>query len=157
MITLQLISEWLTSSNLTCGALLRTSEVWNRREASWPRRKFYWLLNLEGGSINFLLSSSRQRPARFSFLENSREFFFIFTSRSRSRAVSISLSLLEKEWRDFIFHFSLLEKSESYPYFTLFSRESEIETARDREQEVKMKKKFSRNENLAGLCCLPCQ
>ena len=38
-----------------------------------------------------------QRPARFSFLENSREFFFIFTSRSRSRAVSISLSLLEKE------------------------------------------------------------
>ena len=66
-----------------------------------------------------------QRPARFSFLENSREFFFIFTSRSRSRAVSISLSLLEKEWRDFIFHFSLLEKSESYPYFTLFSREKE--------------------------------
>ena len=38
-----------------------------------------------------------QRPARFSFLENSREFFFIFTSRSRSRAISISLSLLEKE------------------------------------------------------------
>ena len=38
-----------------------------------------------------------QRPARFSFLENSREFFFIFTSCSRSRAVSISLSLLEKE------------------------------------------------------------
>ena len=67
-----------------------------------------------------------QRPARFSFLENSREFFFIFTSRSRSRAVSISLSLLEKEWRDFIFHFSLLEKSESYRYFTLFSREKRV-------------------------------
>ena len=56
----------------------------------------------------------------------SREFFFIFTSRSRSRAVSISLSLLEKEWRDFIFHFSLLEKSESYRYFTLFSREKRV-------------------------------
>ena len=70
----------------------------------------------------------RQRPARFSFLENSREFFFIFTSRSRSRAVSISLSLLEKEWRDFIFHFSLLEKSESYPYFTLFSREKRVKS-----------------------------
>ena len=43
----------------------------------------------------------------------SREFsriFFIFNSRSRSRAVSNSLSLLEKEWRDFIFHFSLLKK-----------------------------------------------
>ena len=70
----------------------------------------------------------RQRPARVSFLENSREFFFIFTSRSRSRAVSISLSLLEKEWRDFIFHFSLLEKSESYPYFTLFSREKRVKS-----------------------------
>ena len=69
-----------------------------------------------------------QRPARFSFLENSREFFFIFTSRSRSRAVSISLSLLEKEWRDFVFHFSLLEKSESYPYFTLFSREKRVKS-----------------------------
>ena len=70
----------------------------------------------------------KQRPARFSFLENSREFFFLFTSRSRSRAVSISLSLLEKEWRDFIFHFSLLEKSESYPYFTLFSREKRVKS-----------------------------
>ena len=69
-----------------------------------------------------------QRPARFSFLENSREFFLIFTSRSRSRAVSISLSLLEKEWRDFIFHFSLLEKSESYLYFTLFSREKRMKS-----------------------------
>jgi len=75
-----------------------------------------------------VLSRHRQRPARFSFLENSREFFFIFTSRSRSRAVSISLSLLEKEWRDFIFHFSLLEKSESYPYFTLFSREKRVKS-----------------------------
>ena len=74
------------------------------------------------------LDDSSQRPARFSFLENSREFFFIFTSRSRSRAVSISLSLLEKEWRDFIFHFSLLEKSESYPYFTLFSREKRVKS-----------------------------
>ena len=69
-----------------------------------------------------------QRPARFSFLENSRKKNFIFTSRSRSRAVSISLSLLEKEWRDFIFHFSLLEKSESYPYFTLFSREKRVKS-----------------------------
>ena len=69
-----------------------------------------------------------QRPARFSFLENSREFLFIFTSRSRSRAISISLSLLEEEWRDFIFHFSLLEKSESYPYFTLFSREKRVKS-----------------------------
>ena len=55
----------------------------------------------------------------------SREFFFIFTSRSRSRAVSNSLSLLEKEWRDFIFHFSPLEKSESYPCFTLFLEKKE--------------------------------
>ena len=60
--------------------------------------------------------------------EFSRIFFFIFTSCSRSRAVSISLSLLEKEWRDFIFHFSLLEKSESYPYFTLFSREKRVKS-----------------------------
>ena len=29
----------------------------------------------------------QQPPARFSFLENSREFFLIFTSRSRSRAI----------------------------------------------------------------------
>ena len=68
------------------------------------------------------LGSTQQRPARFSFLEN------FFTSRSRSRADSISLSLLEKEWRDFIFHFSLLEKSESYPYFTLFSREKRVKS-----------------------------
>ena len=68
-----------------------------------------------------------QRPARFSFLENSRELFFIFTSRSRSRAISISLSLLEKEWRDFTFHFSLLGRSVSYLYFTLFlEKKSEI-------------------------------
>ena len=79
-----------------------------------------------GGALFFIWG--HQRPARFSFLENSREFFFIFTSRSRSRAVSISLSLLEKEWRDFIFHFSLLEKSESYPYFTLFSREKRVKS-----------------------------
>ena len=69
-----------------------------------------------------------QRPARFSFLDNSREFFFIFISRSRSRAVSISLSLLEKECQRFIFHFSLLKKSESYPYFTPFSREKRVKT-----------------------------
>ena len=67
-------------------------------------------------------------PARSSFLENSREFFCIFTSRSWSRAVSISLSLLEKEWRDFIFHFSLLKKSETYPYFTFFSREKRVKS-----------------------------
>ena len=83
-----------------------------------------WVVINREGLISLLV----QRPARFSFLENSREFFFIFTSRSRSRAVSISLSLLEKEWRDFIFHFSLLEKSESYPYFTLFSREKRVKS-----------------------------
>ena len=83
-----------------------------------------WLI--ESGSFHW--TRPGQRPARFSFLENSREFFFFFTSRSRSRAVSISLSLLEKEWRDFIFHFSLLEKSESYPYFTLFSREKRVKS-----------------------------
>ena len=75
-----------------------------------------------------IMTTFWQRPARFSFLENSREFFFIFTSHSRSRAVSNSLSLLEKEWRDFIFNFSLLEKSESYPYFTLFSREKKVKS-----------------------------
>ena len=85
----------------------------------------------QGMILNGVLKKSfcqkkTQRPARFSFLENFREFFFIFTSRSQSRAVSISLSLLEKEWRDFIFHFSLLEKSESYRYFTLFSREKRV-------------------------------
>ena len=79
-------------------------------------------------SIDLKCITASQRPARFSFLENSREFFFIFTSHSRSRAVSISLSLLEKEWRDFIFHFSLLEKSESYSYFTLFSREKRVKS-----------------------------
>ena len=41
-------------------------------------------------------------------------------------AVSISLSLLEKEWRDFICHFSLLGKSESYLNFTLFSWEKRV-------------------------------
>ena len=60
-----------------------------------------------------------QRDSRFSRIPEN--FFFIFTSRSWSRAVSISLSLLEKEWGDFIFHFSLFEKkSGSYTYFTLF-------------------------------------
>ena len=56
-------------------------------------------LTLLGQSCTLLGHSctAGQRPARFSFLENSREFFLIFTSRSRSRAVSISLSVLEKE------------------------------------------------------------
>ena len=31
-------------------------------------------------------------------------------------------------WRDFVFHFSLLEKSESYLYFTLFSREKRVKS-----------------------------
>ena len=88
---------------------------WTRTQPNWMMRVIVYQMN-------------NQRPARFSFLENSREFFFIFTSRSRSRAVSISLSLLEKEWRDFIFHFSLLEKSESYSYFTLFSREKRVKS-----------------------------
>ena len=79
-------------------------------------------------ALEDFLGSSIQRPARFWFLENSQEFFFIFTSRSRSRAVSISLSLLEKERRDFIYHFSPLKKSESYPYFTLFSREKRVKS-----------------------------
>ena len=69
-----------------------------------------------------------QPPARFSFLENSRDFFLIFTSRSRSRAIWVSLSTLEKEWKEFIFHFSLLEKSESYLNFTLFSREKRVKS-----------------------------
>ena len=73
---------------------------------------------------NALHPSRDQRDSRFwRILEN---FIFIFTSRSRSRAISISLSLLEKEWRDFIFHFSLLEKCESYWYFTHFSREKRV-------------------------------
>ena len=69
-----------------------------------------------------------QRPARFSFLENSREFCFIFTSRSQSRAVSISLSLLEKEWRNFIFHFSLFGKVKAIPILLFFSREKRVKS-----------------------------
>ena len=69
-----------------------------------------------------------QPPARISFLENSRDFFLIFTSCSRSRAILVSLSILEKEWKEFIFHFSLLEKSESYLNFTLFSREIRVKS-----------------------------
>ena len=69
-----------------------------------------------------------QPPARFSFLENFLENFLIFTSRSRSRAIWVSLSTLEKEWKEFIFHFSLLEKSESYLNFTLFSREKRVKS-----------------------------
>ena len=48
------------------------------------------------------------KPARVSFLENSRDFFWNFTSRSRSRGISISLSLLEKSEtkNHFTFHFS---------------------------------------------------
>ena len=47
-------------------------------------------------------------------------------------------------------------KMKSFPSFS--RSESEIETARDQEREVKMKKnsqEFSRNENLAGLCAGP--
>ena len=113
---------------------LSYSHLWLYRD--WPCLSlvtYIILRHIVHCSVNFTMWTKyttigiHQRPARFSFLENSREFFFIFTSRSRSRAVSISLSLLEKEWRDFIFHFSLLEKSKSYPYFTLFSREKESE------------------------------
>ena len=61
------------------------------------------------------LQSRDQRDSRFSrILKN----FFHF--RFRSRAVSISPSLLEKEWRDFIFHFSLLEKKVKATRISLF-------------------------------------
>ena len=69
-----------------------------------------------------------KRPARFSFLENSWEFLFIFTC-SRSPAVSISLSLLtsfKKEWRDFIFHFSILKKMKAI-HISLFFLEKKSE------------------------------
>ena len=79
-------------------------------------------------SICAYKNAEKQPPARFSFLENSRDFFLIFTSRSRSRAIWVSLSTLEKEWKEFIFHFSLLEKSESYLNFTLFSREKRVKS-----------------------------
>ena len=71
---------------------------------------------------------TNQRPARFSFLENSREFFFIFTSRFRSRAVSISLSLLEKVKG---FHFSLfISRQKLSEFHSFFSRKkSEIRIA----------------------------
>ena len=112
----------MLSQNVT--ALAHTSSAQMPRNVSSKCQAIYLIQCRCAARIE----PSWQRPARFSFLENSREFFFIFTSRSRSRAVSISLSLLEKEWRDFIFHFSLLEKSESYPYFTLFSREKRVKS-----------------------------
>ena len=48
----------------------------------------------------------------------SREFSRNFTSRSRSRGIFISLFTSRKEWIKFSFHFSFLEKSESYFHFT---------------------------------------
>ena len=55
------------------------------------------------------------------FLENFQkkiEFSRNFTSRSRSRGIFISLFTSRKEWIRFLFHFSLLEKSETDFHFT---------------------------------------
>ena len=60
----------------------------------------------------------RQSPARVSFLEN-----------SQSRTISTSLSLLEKKVKGLIFHFSLLEKGESFVFFTPISQEKRVKTS----------------------------
>ena len=109
---------------------LKMSMIWSYDVVADTNRKMTWI-SIQGTNKKwkFLMAFTRkQRPARFSFLENSREFFFIFTSLFRSWAVSISLSLLEKEWRDFIFHFSILEKKWKLSVFhSFFSRKkSEI-------------------------------
>ena len=119
---------WMTPSPWETSPEESSTRLWKHPSAFDLKQETVPWLNKVRGTETPSLPDPVQRPARFSFLENSREFFFIFTSRSRSRAVSISLSLLEKEWRDFIFHFSLLEKSESYPYFTLFSREKRVKS-----------------------------
>ena len=51
-------------------------------------------------------------------------FHFLFSISSRFNFTFTS----QKRVKGFIFHFSLLEKSESYPYFTLFSREKRVKS-----------------------------
>merc|ERR1711978_560124 len=67
-----------------------------------------------------------QRPARFSFLENSREtFFFFHFSFSISSRFNFTFTSRKRVKG---FYFSLLKKSESYPYFTLFSRDKRVKS-----------------------------
>ena len=64
-----------------------------------------------------------QRPARFSFLENSRDFFWNFTSRSR--VIFISLSLLDLDFQSFSFHFHFSKRVKGTKISPFFSRKKE--------------------------------
>ena len=66
----------------------------------------------------FFFFGFREFLENFQEILNSREFSRNFTSRSRSRGIFISLFTSRKEWIRFLFHFSLLEKSESDFHFT---------------------------------------
>ena len=78
-------------------------------------RKMVWIWKLS----SFLVFGNFSKIfKKFWILKNSREFSRNFTSRSRSRGIFISLFTSRKEWIRFLFHFSLLEKSESDLHFT---------------------------------------
>ena len=79
---------------------------------------------------------SNQRESRFSrILENYFEislldldlevfqFHFHFSKRVKQKIISLFIS--QKEWKDFMFHFSFLEKNESISNFTLFLEKKE--------------------------------
>ena len=86
-------------------------------EYKYVRQAIQWQgVASKGGYHNFVPF----HKAVISEILVSRDFFF--TSRSRSRAISF------QEWSYLIFHFSLLEKSESYPNFTPFYRERRVKS-----------------------------
>ena len=82
---------------------------------------------------------SNQRESRFSrILENYFEislldlevfqFHFHFSKRVKQKIISLFIS--QKEWKDNLFHFSFLEKSERISDFTLFLEKKEWNYAR---------------------------
>ena len=79
---------------------------------------------------------SNQRESRFSrileiFFEISlldldlevSQFHFHFSKRVKQKIISLFIS--QKEWKDYFFHFSFLEKSECISNFTLFLEKKE--------------------------------
>ena len=89
----------------------------------------------KGTNVTFALTSN-QRESRFSrileiFFEISPldlglevfQFHFHFSKRVKQKIISLFIS--RKEWKEYLFHFSFLEKSESISDFTLFLEKKE--------------------------------
>ena len=87
-------------------------------------------------STGILSWGSNQRESRFSrileiFFEISPldlglevfQFHFHFSKRVKQKIISLFIS--RKEWKEYLFHFSFLEKSESISDFTLFLEKKE--------------------------------